>query len=249
MVTVVLGHVLLGVVIWTVLPLFKPTRFTPPVAAPFKDAHHWFSPGDFRWIQAPITSLPVKSEPLPGALPQGAPAKKAVEPKDVPSTLAETPLVSPQGNVVAAARPTSKIITLSPVLELDPNAPPQGKSSRPPITMMEILNQAKLEEAERQATGGANMDRVLKALEQALSQSWNPPPVNEVPVLQRDARLQFIIGRDGSVLKAEMTKKSGSTALDESVTLSAKALKKISESLPSSFPKDRYTVEVNFHIE
>ncbi len=115
--------------------------------------------------------------------------------------------------------------------------------------MMEILKQAKLEEAERQATGGANMDRVLKALEQALSQSWNPPPVNEVPVLQRDARLQFIVGRDGTVLQAEMTKKSGAAALDESVTQAAKALKKISESLPSSFPKDRYTVEVNFHIE
>lgn len=249
MVAVVLGHVLLGVVIWTVLPLFKLARFTPPFEAPFKDAHHWFSPGDFRRIQAPITSLPVKSEPPLAALPSNAPIKRAAELKDVPSTLAETPLVSPQRSMATAARPTSKIITLSPVLELDPNAQPQVRSSRPPITMMEVLKQAKLEEAERQATGGANMDRVLKALEQALSQSWNPPPVNEVPVLQRDARLQFIVGRDGTVLQAEMTKKSGATALDESVTQAAKALKKISESLPSSFPKDRYTVEVNFHIE
>ena len=249
MIAVVLGHGVLGLAVWSLLPLWKPARFAPDQGATANDGRYWFAPSDYQRVTAPgVPAVP----PDPAKAPVTKPVKTAAAPlpaKDIPGTLAETPLPSVPRPETAAVRPTSKIITLSPVLEVDANAVPQVKPSRPPITMMEILNQAKQAEAEKEATGGANMDPVLKALEQALSQGWTPPSVQQVPLLQRDARLRFVIGKDGSVLEAHMTKKSGSGVLDDSVTDAGRKLKKISESLPSSFPKDRYTVEVNFHIE
>lgn len=93
------------------------------------------------------------------------------------------------------------------------------------------------------------MDAVLNALDQGLKREWNAPSVQQVPVLQRQARVKFSVGRQGEILDVGMTRASGSDLLDASVLEAVKKLGKISQSLPSSFPKDRYTVEVNFHIE
>ena len=107
----------------------------------------------------------------------------------------------------------------------------------------------RLEEKGKEPTGGANMDPVLKALEVALKKEWNAPALQDVPAAQRASTLKVTLGRAGQTLEVIMSKPSGSAVLDQSVIDAGMRVKKISESLPSSFPKDRYTVEVTFHIE
>jgi TonB family protein len=67
-----------------------------------------------------------------------------------------------------------------------------------------------------------------------------------VPTAQREARLNIAIGKDGTVLKAQMSKFSGSHVLDQSILEAAARVKKISSALPSNFPKDSYDLELNF---
>lgn len=262
MLVVVLVHGLLGGAVWALLPLWKPVRFGPGAKPPVEDGRYWFAPTDYQRVTQDVPAPASESSrragvpALPSAMP--APAVAAAPdaaplvrpgPAEMHGTLAETSLAGTPGPASAKTRPTSKSLTLSPVLDLDPKAAPFAKITRPPLTMMEMLKQDQQHEAERKAVGGADMDPVLRALEKALGQAWNAPPVQDVAVLQRDARLQVSIGRDGTVLESKLTKASGSSLLDGSVSLAAEGVKKISESLPSSFPKDRYTVEVNFHIE
>lgn len=185
--------------------------------------------------------------PVPPATPE---VKSAPVEKPVISLLSDTSLDKIPGQEVPTVRPTRKNITLSPVLDLDQKTPsPVPPSGSLPLTMMDVVKKDKLDEAQKKAAGGADMDPVLKSLEDALIKGWNAPAVNEVPTLQRNAGLRISIGRDGSVLQAEIRQPSGSALLDSSVKAAFEGLKKISESLPSSFPKDRYTVDVNFHIE
>ena len=247
-VVVVLVHVLVGLVAWTLLPLWKPSWNETKAA----DGKYWFPPSSFKEVLLKPTVAP---EPPPAAPSEKAAVKPSAAlppPVAVTGLLEESPLVAPSSSGMgstAAAKPTTKIITLSPVLELDDKTVPTAKLDRSPLTMMEVLKLEKQQAAEKRALGGADMDPVLKALETALKKEWNPPPVSQVPILQRNTRLTLTIGHDGSILESRLSKSSGSDLLDESVQKAGEGVKKISESLPSSFPKDRYTVEVNFHIE
>lgn len=213
LIAVVLVHVLLGMTVWMILPLWKvkaPVKGEAP--PPVQDRRYWFSPEDFKRLQPVVPETPVKTVNTPLIKPEAEPAVSLkVEP---------------------AVRPTNKIITLSPVVEVDPQAVPSGDMAKKDVV-----------------GAGVDMDPVLNALEDGLKREWNAPPVQQVPALNRQARLKLSIGHEGDFLDSQMVSSSGSALLDESVKEAVLKLKKISQALPSSFPKDRYTVEVNFHIE
>lgn len=229
LIAVILIHVLLGALVWIALPLWK---LKTPVAheedSLAQDRRYWFFPGDFKFLQPASEPMPVKTVNVPEP-----------PPKEIASAVGEAML----------QRPTNKIITLSPVVEAAAQAMPVVDATRPPITLMEVLKVEKKQAAEKEAAGGADMDPVLNALEEGLKREWNAPPVQQVPALQRHVAFRLSIGRQGEIQDSEMIRSSGSSLLDDSVRDAAQRLKKISQALPSSFPKDRYTVEVNFHIE
>lgn len=91
-----------------------------------------------------------------------------------------------------------------------------------------------------------NMDAVDEAVNTAFLAGWTAPPIDAVPVAQREARLNISIGKDGTILKAQMSKFSGSHALDQSILEASSHVKKISTALPSNFAKDSYDLELNF---
>jgi len=252
---VALLHFLAGGVIWGLLPLWKPALPGQKGDTEDMEGRYWFAPADYTREGVVAPALPEKA-PVKAANATAvaksaseSKSKEVGETKEYPGTLADNPVQPATAPQPAVVRPTSKIITLSPVLDVEGKEVPLVKSTRPPVTMMDMLKQEKLEEVEKKAAGGADMDPVLKALEEALKQTWNAPSLSDVPVLQRDAKLRIVINRDGGITETKMIKTSGSAVLDETVTQAGASLKKISQSLPSSFPKDRYTVEVNFHIE
>lgn len=256
-VSVVIVHLLTGLIIWRLLPLW-PAASLKPVFSSWKwgeDSHYWFSPAEFHVAgdESPVTP-PV---PAPGVpeVPQTVASPKPNQSSEESGLLADTSVLKSPMTVASSAplsepRSTNKVITLSPVLdEVSGKTEKQVNPVRPALTLMEVLKQEEHEDKMREATGGVSMDTVLKALEEALKKAWNAPAIQEVPVLQRDASLAVSLGRTGEVLEVRMAKHSGSQLLDQSVLDAGLRVKKISESLPSSFPKDRYNVEVNFHIE
>ena len=91
-----------------------------------------------------------------------------------------------------------------------------------------------------------NLDAVDEALNAAFLTHWTAPPITVVPSAQREARLNISIGRDGTVLKSQMSKFSGSHDLDQSIIQAAAQVKKISVALPSNFSKESYGLELNF---
>lgn len=230
----ILAHVLGGMVLWTLLPLWKPKL--PPEVTP-APPQHWFSPGDFKLPPLPVAppiakaSAPKTASPAPSAAPSPAP-------------------ILPQPSGVMDQRQANKSITLSPVLPPDPSAKPEPVRVRPPtVTLLDVARLSAREKAHKEVTGGADMDPVLQALDSSLKDAWVAPPIQAVPASQRHVRMTVSIAKDGTLVDATLTKPSGAAALDESARLALKNVKKISTPLPSSFPKDRYTVEINFHIE
>jgi len=91
-----------------------------------------------------------------------------------------------------------------------------------------------------------SMDAVDEAVNTAFLTNWVAPPIDAVPASQREARLNLSIGKDGTVLKAQMSKFSGSHVLDQSILEAAATVKKVSATLPSNFPNDSYDLELNF---
>lgn len=232
---VVFAHLILGFALWLLLSLMSTGSATDVAAKVEDDGRYWFAPSDFiRNGGLP----PPASIPLPA--PVAAKKAEASHPLD-PIALEPTP--------PSFTAPTNKVITLSPVFIEGTQKIPVVKSTLPPITMMDMLHQEKLEALTKEALGGPDMDPVLKALEESLIKEWKAPALQKIPISFRNAVLKITIGREGDVLEFLMSKSSGSPLLDQSVQDAATRVKKISKSLPSSFPKDRYTVEVNFHIE
>ena len=91
-----------------------------------------------------------------------------------------------------------------------------------------------------------SMDAVDEAVNTDFLTKWVAPPIDAVPASQREARLNLSIGKDGTVLKAQMSKFSGSHVLDQSILEAAATVKKVSATLPSNFPNDSYDLELNF---
>jgi len=92
----------------------------------------------------------------------------------------------------------------------------------------------------------ADLDSVDEVVNTAFLANWVAPPIESVPSGQREARLNLSIGKDGTITKSQMTKFSGSHALDQSILEAVGKVKKISTTLPSNYSKDSYDLELNF---
>lgn len=247
-IAVLLVHLLVGLMAWTLLPLLPALSLKPVWAMVAAEPRRWFSPAEFKYVKkapAPPQAVPMLplAPPIPAA-PAAAVATSGMQVAQAAGVMAEVVGPPPPAAESVIPKPTNKSITLSPMPEKTEAAPgPQAA----PITLMQVL---KLEaEVQKAAAASADMDPVLWALEEALKTEWEAPPLQQVPVMQRDARLAITISRDGTILETSLSKSSGSAVMDQSIAKVRESLKKISTSLPSSFAKDRYTVEVNFHIE
>lgn len=153
------------------------------------------------------------------------------------------PLAPPAGGRVA-----NKYITLSAVLADKPSLP-VPRPNKPVLNLLDIAALNETQRAQDAAAGGADMEPVQKALEKAILREWKAPLIQAVPPSQRRATLLLSVMRDGSIKDAQLQTPSGSQALDDSIRETAAELSKIPETLPSSFPKERYDLRVNFQIE
>ncbi|WP_395748596.1 TonB C-terminal domain-containing protein [Prosthecobacter sp.] len=192
---------------------------------------------------------PVQKATLVAAPPQ----QHAMEPVPNP---AAAPLFAPSS---PAAKPSAnRSITLRRAHEkrsVDTFGPPV-----PPMTNPKLMDMARLNALRPAAippapnTPGAtaeteedvNLDAVDEAVNAAFLSSWVSPSLESVPEGQREARLRISIGKDGTLIKVQMNKFSGSHALDQSILEAAAKVKKISTTLPSNFSKDSYDLEMNF---
>jgi len=91
-----------------------------------------------------------------------------------------------------------------------------------------------------------DLDPIDEVVNTAFLANWVAPPIENVPSGQREARLNLSIGKDGTIIKSQMTKFSHSHALDQSILEAVSKIKKISTTLPSNYSKDSYDLELNF---
>ena len=190
---------------------------------------------------------PVQKATLVAAPPQ----QHAMEP--VPNASAP-PLFA--GTTATAAKPSAnRSITLRRAVDkrvgnlpFDATVPPMTSP-----TLMDIARLNALRPGTMPPIKGANppeeevdFDPVDEVVNTAFLANWVAPPIESVPEGQREARLNLSIGKDGTVIKSQMTKFSGSHALDQSILEAASKVKKISTTLPSNYSKDSYDLELNF---
>lgn len=197
---------------------------------------------------APSTEEPVQKATLVAAPPE----PQRMEP--VPNDAATPPLFAP---AILAPKPSAnRSITLRRVLEKPAVTAVPGKPA-PPMTSSTLLDIARLNTLRANPTipppanvsdpdAEVNLDAVDEALNAAFLAHWTAPPLTVVPEAQREARLNISIGRDGTVLKSQMSKFSGSHDLDQSIIQAAAQVKKIPTTLPSNYSKDSYDLELNF---
>jgi TonB-like protein len=202
--------------------------------------------------------------PAPGPKPSaGAPVQKAVLVAAPPQQHQMEPVPNTTGNPLFAgtaesqSKPSAnRSITLRRAPEKRPGSAFFG-APVPPITSPTLMDIARLNtmrpptvpvpgSAPAAPEEEANLDAADEAVNTAFLASWIAPPIDSVPSSQREARLNISIGKDGTVLKAQMSKFSGSHVLDQSILEAAAKVKKISATLPSNYPKDSYDLEMNF---
>lgn len=196
----------------------------------------------------PPAETPVQKATLVAAPPQ----QHQMEP--VPNT-AGAPLFA-----AAAAQPAKPSANRSITLR---RAPERHATSDlfdtpvPPMTSPTLMDIARLNTLRPSAipppagpdaapVADVNLDAVDEAVNAAFLTGWTAPPIESVPDGQREGRLSISIGKDGTVLKAQMSKFSGSHVLDQSILEVASKVKKISTTLPANFPKESYDLELNF---
>lgn len=122
------------------------------------------------------------------------------------------------------------LLDIARLNSMRPNSLPKAGSAPPPEDIDNIKE----------------LDAVDEALNAAFLGIWTAPPIDSVPPGQREARVNLSVGRDGSIVKTQMSKFSGSHVLDQSILETAAAVKKIPVTLPSNYSKDSYDVELNF---
>jgi len=233
----------------------------------------WMKPADFK-TAAPATTPPAppkRDTPVAAASPAAPPAAKATQEEPVQKAVLvaappEPPRMEPVPNETAnplfastipAPKPSAnRSITLRRILEKPAVAAAPGKPA-PPMTSPTLLDIARLNTLRATPTlpssanvidpdAEVNLDAVDEALNAAFLTHWTAPPITAVPEAQREARLNISIGRDGTILKSQMSKFSGSHDLDQSIIEATAQVKKISATLPSNFSKDSYDLELNF---
>ena len=191
-----------------------------------------------------LVAMPLdqNSGPMSAAISPPVSPSEPIEKAD--QLLAKTP--APEQPVITGPE-ANKYITISPV------APPDAESVPAPVKpVLSLLDIANLNEAQKKreaSEGGADMEPVQAALEKAILSAWKSPTIKAVPANQRRVTLSLSILRDGSVEDVVIVTPSGSDLLDASVRAAAARVTKITQSLPSQFPKDRYDLQINFQIE
>jgi TonB family protein len=146
-------------------------------------------------------------------------------------------------------REANKYITLSAIVPEAQRSEAKIATMKPVLNLLDIavLNESK--RAVETAAGGADMSLVEQALQQAILREWIAPDIRAVPAAQRRATLEITVRRDGSVTDVFLKTPSGSPLLDASIREATGRVTKIPQTLPSSFPKERYNLRVNFLIE
>ncbi len=234
----------------------------------------WMSPGDFKSTlpqstvpKATLITAAPKAKDAPAVTP---PAKKKVvelpvqkatliaappqqhQMEPVPNE-ASAPLFAPASPAVKAA--ANRSITLRRAPDRSALALAALGRQAPPMTSPTLLDIARLNTMRPtalpppgvpSADDEVNLDAVDEALNAIFLAHWIAPPITEVPVAQRGARMNISIGKDGTVLKSQMSKFSGSHALDQSILEASAKVKKIPVALPSNYSKDSYDLELNF---
>lgn len=205
---------------------------------------------------APVPALPatVEDEPVQKAtLVAAPPDQHRMEP--APND-ASPPLFAP---ATPAPKPSAnRSITLRR-MRSKPAIPTAGKSPAPPLSSPTLLDIARLNTmrtpsppkpgaaaAADDNDSNAGLDAVDEAMNTAFLGVWTAPPIDAVPLAQRAARLNISLGKDGTVLKSQMSKFSGSHVLDQSILEAAANVKKIPVTLPANYSKESYDVELNF---
>jgi TonB family protein len=251
-------HVLGGMLIWIVLPML-PVNAVKGV----RERWVWRSPGDFvaekpkyQWSKLAQLSALV-GPPVPAKITVAAPVAaqasnvpeapvtKPQPPKKIETASAPATVVSPQmqaASVPESGRAANKYITLSAIK-------PAPRLTKPTIGLLDIAKLNELEREQERMQNLTGMDAVESALQQTLLRTWEPPSIDLVPGEQRRVSVELALEKDGTVKDAIITSPSGSAALDASVRAALARVKKIPESLPASFPKERYAVRVNLQIE
>jgi len=196
----------------------------------------------------PAAEPPVQKATLIAAPPQ----QHAMEP--VPNSTSP-PLFA--GTTDTAVKPSAnRSITLRRAQEKRPGTTQFGPNV-PPMTSPTLMDIARLNALRPGAVpppgttaispeDEVSLDAVDVAVNAAFLTSWIAPPIESVPEGQREGRLNIAIGKDGTVLKSQMNKFSGSHVLDQSILEAAAKVKKISTTLPSNYSKDSYDLEMNF---
>ena len=141
----------------------------------------------------------------------------------------------------------NKYITILPVEPAD--VVPAPAPVKPVLSLLDVANLYEAQKKREASAGGADMEPVQSALEKAILSAWKSPTIKVVPASQRRVTLSLSILRDGSVEDIVVVTPSGSDLLDASVRAAAARVIKITQSLPSQFPKDRYDLQINFQIE
>ena len=221
---VALAHLLLGMLIWILLPLW-------PKATTSRTAETdlvWLPPAAFTIAIPTEKAPPIQAPPPPAPKPVSKPAPTAV-------TLAGTPPL----------RAPNKYITLSARdAEIEgPPAPPKPYKPVPSLLDIAIASQTVKEQ-----TGGIDMGAVDEAVQQTYLKEWTAPSTHLVPPGQRTAVVNVSIGKDGTIAEATLVK-TGAPALNVSITQLLQRVQKIPMTLPSGFRKERYDLQVNFQIE
>ncbi|WP_395717488.1 TonB C-terminal domain-containing protein [Prosthecobacter sp.] len=232
----------------------------------------WMSPADFKSSlpAAAPSSVIIANAPKskktgtpPAAAPKidEAPVQKATLIAPPPAQQAMEPVLNPTGMpLFAPANPAPKpSANRSITLRRAPgkSALPRPGIPAPPIASPTLLDVARLNTlrppplpqpgaAVASPDDSVDMDAVDEAVNAAFLAGWTAPPIDAVPAAQREARLNISVGRDGAILKAQMSKFSRSHALDQSILEAASKVKKISTPLPSNFSKESYDLELNF---
>jgi len=234
----------------------------------------WMNPGDFK-SQVPVSSpVPraklVASSPKADKKPPVVAPKPATEPPVQKATLIAAPPQQHQmepvpnttgaplfaGSATTTSKPSAnRSITLRRAPEKRTETTLFG-APIPPMTSPTLMDIARLNTLRPSAIPPSNspppaaeevdLDAIDEAVNSAFLVSWIAPPIESVPEGQREGRLNISIGKDGTILKAQMNKFSGSHVLDQSILEAAAKVKKISATLPSNYPKDSYDLELNF---
>ena len=235
---------------------FKNTAPPPPPPPPPTIAHRGRGqPAAVVKPQAPPAEPPKPAAEPPvqkATLVAAPPQQHAMEPVPNNSTpplfagAAATGTKSSANRSITLRRAVDKRTGNSP---FDANVPPMTSPTLMDIARLNALRPGTMLPPGRGAKAAeeeVDLDPIDEVVNTAFLANWVAPPIESVPSGQREARLNLSIGKDGTIIKSQMTKFSGSHALDQSILEAVTKVKKISTTLPSNYSKDSYDLELNF---